>query len=200
MQRLSLRERKKIKTRETLIAEANRLFLEKGFEATTVEEIADAADVSPSTFFRYFTTKEAVVFPRHEEQLARFETLLKRYEDPRKPFETIRNSSTTFAQDYIRWGEEALKDWRIVVTSPTLIAHDAELDREYKAALADVLLHARPAYNQLESKVIAGAIFGALTSAMHVWYEGKCKEDLLELGAMAFELIDTLSKAFGKSE
>ena len=56
-----LRERKKIRTRETIRREAFRLIQENGYAATTVEQIAEAAEVSPSTFFRYFPTKESVV-------------------------------------------------------------------------------------------------------------------------------------------
>jgi AcrR family transcriptional regulator len=63
--RLGLRERKKAKTRDAIQREALRLIAKQGYHATTVEQIADAAEVSPSTFFRYFPTKEDVVL--HDE-------------------------------------------------------------------------------------------------------------------------------------
>lgn len=57
----SLRERKKEKTKATIQQNALRLFHEKGYADTTVEQIAEASEISPSTFFRYFPTKESVV-------------------------------------------------------------------------------------------------------------------------------------------
>jgi AcrR family transcriptional regulator len=59
--RPSLRERKKARTRSAIQAHALRLFREQGYEATTIEQIIDAAEVSETTFFRYFPTKEDVV-------------------------------------------------------------------------------------------------------------------------------------------
>jgi len=58
---IGLRERKKAKTRAAIQKEALRLFKEQGYEATTIEQIAAAAEVSPSTFFRYFPAKEDIV-------------------------------------------------------------------------------------------------------------------------------------------
>src|SRR6267378_6883215 len=58
---LGLRERKKLKTKEAIQREALRLFQEQGYGETTIEQIAAAAEISPSTFFNYFPTKEDVV-------------------------------------------------------------------------------------------------------------------------------------------
>src|SRR5215207_6109076 len=59
---LHLREPRRLRTRRTIQAQALRLFADKGFQATTIEEIAAAAEMAPRTFFRYFPTKEEVVF------------------------------------------------------------------------------------------------------------------------------------------
>ena len=58
---LGLRDRKKIQTREAIRREAMRLIAVNGNANTTVEQIAEAAEVSPSTFFRYFPSKEMVL-------------------------------------------------------------------------------------------------------------------------------------------
>ena len=60
-EKLGLRERKKLKTRRSIQQHALRLIHEQGYDATTVEQIAEAAEVSPSTFFRYFPTKEDTI-------------------------------------------------------------------------------------------------------------------------------------------
>jgi AcrR family transcriptional regulator len=58
---VGLRERKKAKTRAAIRQHALALFMKQGYDATTVEQVAEAAEVSPATFFRYFPTKEDVV-------------------------------------------------------------------------------------------------------------------------------------------
>ncbi|MFC4812170.1 TetR family transcriptional regulator [Paenibacillus sp. GCM10023250] len=67
--KLGLREKKKLKTRRTLQQQGLRLFREQGYAATTVEQIAEASEISPSTFFRYFPTKEALVLEDDDDPL-----------------------------------------------------------------------------------------------------------------------------------
>jgi AcrR family transcriptional regulator len=69
MTRPSLRQRKKDRTHHDIAEAAWALFLQRGYEQTSVNEIADRANVAPRTFFRYFPTKEAVLFPEIDEAL-----------------------------------------------------------------------------------------------------------------------------------
>jgi AcrR family transcriptional regulator len=73
---VGLRQRKKERTRDRLVGEALRLFARNGYEETSVDEIAEAADVSPRTFFRYFPTKADVVFADLPARLGAVETAL----------------------------------------------------------------------------------------------------------------------------
>jgi AcrR family transcriptional regulator len=72
------RERRKRATREALIENALRLFAAKGYESTTIAEITDAVDVSASTFFGYFASKEDVVFAAYEEEIAELAAALEK--------------------------------------------------------------------------------------------------------------------------
>src|SRR4029450_1465375 len=66
----SLRERRRRRTAEAIVAGALRLFEERGFEGTTIEQIAAAADISRRSFFRYFADKEELFFAEDERLLS----------------------------------------------------------------------------------------------------------------------------------
>ncbi|MGL5865872.1 MAG: TetR family transcriptional regulator [Dermatophilaceae bacterium] len=72
----SHREEKKARTRHRIHDEAMRLFAERGYSATTVADIAQAADIAPRTFFGYFPTKEALLFERLDALIALLEQVL----------------------------------------------------------------------------------------------------------------------------
>jgi AcrR family transcriptional regulator len=75
------RERRKRETRATLTENALRLFARKGYDATTISEITEATDVSQSTFFGYFASKEDVVFGVYQEEIAELGAELEARED-----------------------------------------------------------------------------------------------------------------------
>ena len=188
----SLRERKKQRTRELLIETANKLFLENGFDRTTVDQIAEAAGVSQRTFFRYFPSKDDVVFSKHEERIARFKALLAEQDQGRGPAAVVRGALADFARDYQRQRRELLREWRIVTGSPLLIARDVEQDLEFEQAITEALLDGQAPEVEAErrARIIAGAIFGAVRATMQEWYSQGCRMDLVELGKESFAILE----------
>lgn len=78
---LGRRERKKAATRKAISDVATRMFLERGFDAVSIREVADAADVSPTTVFAYFPQKEALVFDEDDEQRERLVAVVRERPD-----------------------------------------------------------------------------------------------------------------------
>jgi len=188
----SLRERKKEKTRDTLIEVANRMFQERGFEKTTVDDIVGLADISQRTFFRYFPTKEAVVFSKHSKRIVKFRSLLAKYKSTETPIKAVMKALIDFAGDYEKNKGQLLREWQIVVDSPVLIARDVELDSEYETAIAEALV-GENGPNSLENqdaRILAGAIFGAVRATMQEWFVDECRASLPELGRHTFEMLE----------
>jgi len=82
---LSRRERKKDETRERIAAAAMRLFLQRGFERTTIDQIAEAADVAKGTFFNYFPRKEALLAALADQRLSEMERFAESLLQSRRP-------------------------------------------------------------------------------------------------------------------
>jgi len=164
-QPLGLRERKKIKTRHVIRREAFRLFDANGYAATTIEQIADAAEVSPSTFFRYFPSKESLLLADDLDPLVL--AAFKAQPPDLSPSQAIRRAyETTMAglsPDQLEF--ESTRQ-RLIFSIPELKA--ALYDEYYRTvsvmaeALGDRI--GRPA-GDFEVRVFVGAMVGAMMAA-----------------------------------
>jgi AcrR family transcriptional regulator len=95
-----LRERKKLQTREQITEAAIRLFAERGFDRTTVDDIAQAADVSRRTFFRYFARKEDVVLSWKQEAADELREALAVRPAGEAPLDAVQGAISALAQSY----------------------------------------------------------------------------------------------------
>lgn len=171
MATVSLRERKKAATRGRLMAHALRLFDERGFEATTVEEIAASADVAPRTFFRYFPSKVDVLFADHQD----FVALLRGAVTTRPAGDSIIAAVRRVSHE---WLDRVLADpslflvrSRLAATVPAAEAHSRYLDAEYEDVIAEAVAATRnsdPA-SDLEARLVARAAWAATRAARDVW-------------------------------
>jgi len=180
---VGLRARKKEATREALIRGAYQLFEARGFDAVTIDEVAERADISRRTFFRYFPTKEAIVFPRQAERLVGFKTALAA---ATPDLVGVQRACMTLAARFGDARAEFLTQGRIIHTSHTLIAFEASLDVQWEDAIAAHLSQALP---ELQSRYLAGAMMGLVRAVLRSWREGGCTQDLTDMGAQAFDLL-----------
>src|SRR5438309_1168001 len=105
--------------RERLTTTAFRLFAAQGFDATTVDDIADAAGVSRRTFFRHFATKEDVIFPDHDGLRAAVEAQLDA-RDNEPPLRALCNSVRVVLAHYVNEAEVALARYALTRQVPSL--------------------------------------------------------------------------------
>jgi AcrR family transcriptional regulator len=186
----SLRARKKAATRDRLMAVALRLFAERGFAATTVEEIAAAADVAPRTFFRYFPTKVDVLFADHEA----FVALLRATLADRAPGETVlaavRRASLAWIDRVLSDPQLFLVRSRLAAGVPAAHAHSRYLDAEFEDAIAEAVAAERgsDAAADLETRMLARTAWAATRAARDVWLV--TEEDPRALVERAFDLLE----------
>ncbi|MEV6213811.1 helix-turn-helix domain-containing protein [Nocardia sp. NPDC051833] len=121
---LPLRERKRLRTRRALADAALRLFTEKGFAATTVEELVDAAEVSRSTFFRTFPTKEAAAVEAETELWAGYLDALTVHDLTGPVLAALRDILTSVVADLPDdWDTRYVATRKLILTAPSLLGH-----------------------------------------------------------------------------
>lgn len=187
-----LRERKKARTREQLAAAAFHLSEARGFENVTVDEIAAEAEVSRSTFFRYFPSKESALFTWREDVLAIFDAELDRREPGESGFGAVRRACIAIGALYQRDHDHVLRHQALVDASPSLVAHELELDRRLEASMARALLDRSPrnARARRRALLLGGATHGVLRAALRDWLAQRGRPDLLRLGNEALDLLE----------
>lgn len=190
-----LRERKKRRTREALIDAALELFRCKGFEATTVDEIADAVEVSSRTFFRYFGSKEELVASM---QAQIFTNMYEEF-DRRPPDEPVVTALRHAARTVLRRYEQSAGEsaqfacvTQLLQDSPTVLASCLELCSTQNDLLArrvadrmgvDPVADPRP-------RLVAAVGATALQVAVRAWREDEPDKSVSELADRAFALLE----------
>jgi AcrR family transcriptional regulator len=131
-----LRERKKQRTRERIVEAAFELFAERGFDGTTIADIAEAAEIAPRTFFSYFPSKDDVVFYDFEETQATIASWLQNREPGTNAIDALRAGIASGVEE-IGPGDPREKQLRkrLMRENESLAAHSEHL----KGKLADLL-------------------------------------------------------------
>ncbi len=165
-QALGLRDRKKIQTRQAIRREAMRLIEDNGYANTTIEQIADAAEVSPSTFFRYFPSKEMVLMA-NDLDLVTIEALGQQPHDmpSLQAFRrALQITMATLSEDEWRFERARLK---LVLSIPELKAAQFDEYRRTAAMLtaADCSRTGRQP-DDFEVRVFVGALAGGLMAVL----------------------------------
>jgi AcrR family transcriptional regulator len=189
-----MRERKRTRMRLMIQREAFKLFAEKGYGETTVEQIAEAAAISPRTFFRYFPTKEDVVMWDEYDPLVE-DIFLSR---PRgeTPFDSLRAVIITALHGLYERDPELLR------TRTRLFATDTELRARFldlQAQGADEVVRMWTAHrglkgrqDELELRVLSGAMNAAVAVGLERWQRSGAKRDP---SVFVDEAIDALANA-----
>ena len=160
-----LRERKKRKTRETIVECAEALFAEKGFEATTVADIAEAADIAPRTFFSYFPSKEDVVFSEFDEALASMRERFATRPADEGAIDAMRSWVEALICDVDHDDASKRAHRELIRENESLRNHDHALRARFQEALAEALRDdfSGPA-GDLRAEMVAAAASAAIAT------------------------------------
>jgi AcrR family transcriptional regulator len=163
-----LRQRKRQQTRERLTQAAMALFLEHGFEATTLDDIAAAADISRRNFFHYFASKEDVVFAWQEESTAALITAVAARPANESMLAAAENAILAMVME-LKPGE-AIAIARLKRDNPALQARDQVKHEKLERALAEALSR-RTGHKteKLQARLVAMIATGAMRIGGELW-------------------------------
>ncbi|MER5947202.1 TetR family transcriptional regulator [Streptomyces sp. NPDC001904] len=188
--KVGLRERKKIKTRTAIREATYRLIAEQGYDATTVEQIAEAAEVSPSTVFRYFPTKEDIVLTDE------FDPVLERELRARPADESVIDSVRHVVERALQLAfagespEVVRLRTRLQVETPAVRSRMMESMSVTGQLLCRVIAERTGRDpDGLEVRVYAMALVGALMQATMYWAEHDHEDDLRALVLRALDTV-----------
>ena len=184
-----LRERKKQKTRESIQRTALRLFEKQGYEETTIEQIAGAVEISPSTFFNYFPTKEDVVlFDAYDPVAIRM--FLERPKD--EPLNvSLRVVLQALAATFQRDERMILARGRLFLEVPELRARLWDEAERTQLLILDLLAERtgrRP--DDFELRVAARVVMAAILEASKEWMRSNGRHGLVELANRALAVVE----------
>jgi AcrR family transcriptional regulator len=165
MSEAGLRERKKQRTREAIVAAALRLFDERGYDQTTIADIAEAADIAPRTFFGYFPSKEDVVFADFPETVEGLSRQLDERAESETAIDAIRAWIEGKLDEVSLHDEQERCRKRVIADSPALEDHYRALMGQIEHLLAEHIardLGDRP--DALRPHMIASSVIGTLSA------------------------------------
>jgi len=195
-----LRERKKQKTRIAIQREAMRLFQEQGYEETTIEQIAEAVEISPSTFFNYFPTKEDVVIVDDYDPLLAA-AFAGRPRDEPVGVAMRRAISQGLAKILEHDRDIVLARARLGLTVPELRARFWEESEKAQAMLRGMIAQRTGGDPEaFELRVTASIVVGAMFAAILEWVRNDGRDDLTELINRALDMVETGARLSGPVE
>ncbi|MFD2691532.1 TetR/AcrR family transcriptional regulator [Streptomyces phyllanthi] len=191
--RPGLRERKKIKTRTAIRGATYRLIREQGYDATTVEQIAEAAEVSPSTVFRYFPAKEDIVLT--DEYDACMEAELRARPSDEPLVESLRHVLSKGIELLFSDRSESAEDQRL--RSRLIVEVPAVRSRLMESMSVTGRLLCQVAADrtgrdpgELEVRAYSMAVVGALMEVTLYWAEHGHQDDLADLAARVLGTLE----------
>jgi AcrR family transcriptional regulator len=167
MDHMGLRERKKLRTRRAIAGAALRLFHERGYEETTISDIAAAADVSPRTFFSYFPSKDDVVFAEMDERLAEVRAGLAERPSGETALATFRRVADALLQAIVTEdGEYGAIQVTLIRERPSLQAQALKRLADAEDGFVEVLRDLVPELDEVTAVTVIGVAFGGLRAVI----------------------------------